>query len=283
MADLNCSACEEIRKTDPNLIVNGFGDDECYSLQNNTGLVTSSGHSNFEDLNNLNDCLVGNMAAEVDSYDVCDWKEFMKNFISNVWTTLKAIICAFSGLWTKVDCVYQGLVALGEGIGQSVGGQSFVRYFRDNSGQTGSQYYWDAVDNASHTLDIYMDADVDDPGSQEADKDYVVLIANCTDMQNPVRLVLDVTYYSSGETDTLENLRLRRAQHPTYIGDQISELSWTTSGAVLVKKGEHIKVNGYVIGASGSSNPKFRLHQFVLTWIPVNVSGSFDPGELIQC
>lgn len=283
MANVSCSACEDLRQTDPNLIVNGFGDDECVSLQNNTGLVASSGHTDFEDLNDMNDCFVGNMATEIDSYDVCDWKTFMKRFIPNVWTTLKGIICAIGGLWTKVDCIYQSLVAFADSIGEGVGGQSFVRYYRDNSGQTGDQYYWDATDDASHTLDIYMDADVDSAGTQEADRDYVVMIANCTDMSNPARLVLDVTYYSSGETDDLETLRKRRAQHPTYIGSQITELSWTTSGAVLVKKGEHIKVNAYVIGASGSTNAKFRLHQFVLTWIPVNVSQSFDPDAILEC
>lgn len=104
MANTNCSACDELRQIDPNLIVNGLGDTECASLQNNTGLVPSSGNDDCEDLNNLNDCLVGNMASEVDAYDVCDWKTFMKKFIPNVWTTFKAIICAICGLWTKVDC-----------------------------------------------------------------------------------------------------------------------------------------------------------------------------------
>lgn len=104
MANMNCEACESIRQIDPSLIVNGIGDTECASLKNNTGLTPSSGHEDEEDLHNLNDCLVGNMATEVDAYDVCDWKTFMKKFIPNVWTTLKAIICAIGGLWTKVDC-----------------------------------------------------------------------------------------------------------------------------------------------------------------------------------
>lgn len=101
---ISCEACEEIRQNDPSFVVNGLGDTECASLQNNTGLNPSSGNDDCEDLNNLNDCLVGNMAAEVDAYDVCDWKTFMKKFIPNVWTTLKAIICAICGLWKKVDC-----------------------------------------------------------------------------------------------------------------------------------------------------------------------------------
>lgn len=104
MANFSCEACDSIRQTDPSLLINGITDTECASLKNNTGLVPSSGHEDEEDLHNLNDCLVGNMATEVDSFDVCDWKTFMKKFIPNLWTTLKAIICAISGLWTKVDC-----------------------------------------------------------------------------------------------------------------------------------------------------------------------------------
>lgn len=102
MANISCEACEEIRQTDPNLIVNGFTDTECNSLKNDTGLSPSSGNNDCEDLNNLNDCLVGNGATEVEAYDVCDWKEFMKKFIPNVWTTFKAIICAICGLWTNI-------------------------------------------------------------------------------------------------------------------------------------------------------------------------------------
>lgn len=74
----------------------------CSSLANDTGLSPSSGHNDCTDLNNLNDCLVGNMETEVDAYDVCDWKTFMKKFIPNVWTTLKGIICAICGIWTNI-------------------------------------------------------------------------------------------------------------------------------------------------------------------------------------
>ena len=75
MANVNCEACEAIRQTDPNLIVNGFTDTECASLKNDTGLSASSGNNDCTDLDNLNDCLVGNGATEVEASDVCDWKE----------------------------------------------------------------------------------------------------------------------------------------------------------------------------------------------------------------
>ena len=102
MANISCSSCEDLRQTDPNLLVNGIGDTECASLQNDTGLVASSGHNDCTDLNNLNDCLIGNQEAEVDLYEVCDWKAFMKQFIPNLWTTIKAVICAICGIWTNI-------------------------------------------------------------------------------------------------------------------------------------------------------------------------------------
>lgn len=98
-----CSACDDLKETSPNFAVNGFTKSMCTSLQNNTGLVPSSGHDDCEDLNDMNDCLVGNMAREVESYQSCDWKKFAKAFIPNLWTTLKAMICSICGVHTKLD------------------------------------------------------------------------------------------------------------------------------------------------------------------------------------
>lgn len=105
MSTLNCSACSEIREVAPEIVVNGLTEDMVTSLQNNTGLNPSDENTDCDDLNNMADCFVGNMAAEVDAYEVCDWKTFMKNFIPNVWTTFKGIIASICGLWTKVDAM----------------------------------------------------------------------------------------------------------------------------------------------------------------------------------
>lgn len=109
MANINCSACDDLRQEAPSVIVNGLGDEECASLQNGTGLSASSDNDNCEDLNNLNDCLIGNLGTEVDAYDVCEWKEFMKKFIPNLWTTLKAIICAVCGVWKHLNGILESV------------------------------------------------------------------------------------------------------------------------------------------------------------------------------
>lgn len=102
----SCEACEELRQEVPQLVVNGFDDDMCTSLQNDTGLSASSGNNDCTDLNNLNDCLVGNMEEEIELYDVCDWKTYTKQLVGNLWTTLKAIICAICGIWTNIHSLW---------------------------------------------------------------------------------------------------------------------------------------------------------------------------------
>lgn len=101
MAKVDCSSCESLRENAPNVIVNGLGKTECNYLKNNTGLAGNS--DDCTDLEALNDCLVGNMEKEVETYEVCDWKPFMKNFIPNVWTVFKGIICSICGLWSNVE------------------------------------------------------------------------------------------------------------------------------------------------------------------------------------
>lgn len=103
MANINCEACSSLRETAPELAVYGLTDDMVTSLQNNTGLNPSDSNDDCDDLNNMNDCLVGNLEGELPAYEVCDWKDFMKKFIPNLWTTLKGIIAAICGLWANVS------------------------------------------------------------------------------------------------------------------------------------------------------------------------------------
>lgn len=116
MSENNCSVCEDLKQADPNLVVNGIGTTECASLRNDTGLSPSSGHDDCDDLNLLNDCLVGRMDKELNAYNSCDWKEFMHNFIPNVWTAFKALICAICGLWTNVHNIWTSITQISASI-----------------------------------------------------------------------------------------------------------------------------------------------------------------------
>lgn len=110
MIDYSCESCEELRQDAPNFVVNGLGDTEVSSLKNNTGLNPSSGNDDCEDLNNMNDCLVGNMKSEIDSYTVCNWKDYMKALVDNLWTMFKGIISAICGLWTQLSELWEQLM-----------------------------------------------------------------------------------------------------------------------------------------------------------------------------
>lgn len=111
-ANRSCRACAELQEKAPDFVQNGVTDTVDLSLRNNTGFNPSSGNNDCIDLNNANDCLIGNMEDEVDAHEVCDWKPFMVDFIHNLWSVLKAMISAICGLWTKVDkteCMTQAL------------------------------------------------------------------------------------------------------------------------------------------------------------------------------
>lgn len=113
MKDIQCDACANLQATAPNFVVNGIGDAECANLANNMGIGGNS--DDCTDLHDANDCLIGFMDDEVDAYSTCDWKVFMKEFIPNVWTMFKAIICSICGVWCKLEAMNSGIdITVGE-------------------------------------------------------------------------------------------------------------------------------------------------------------------------
>lgn len=104
MADIDyCEACETLREVDPNLVVNGFTDENCENLQENKGLAGDS--DNCTDLNLMNDCLIGGSIDEAEITEICDWRDYMSGFVQNLWTMLKALICSICGLWEKLTAL----------------------------------------------------------------------------------------------------------------------------------------------------------------------------------
>lgn len=99
----NCNACEDLRNDAAVFTQNGVNDSVCASLKNNTGFSPTNGNDNCTDLNNANDCLIQNMVDEVEKHDVCDWKAFMRKLLPNIYTMLKAMICAICGVWARLE------------------------------------------------------------------------------------------------------------------------------------------------------------------------------------
>ena len=119
-----CSSCSDLQQNSPEFVVNGVTDDVCISLQNDTGFNPGSDNDDCTDLNNANDCLIGNMEDEVASYQSCDWKEFMPTFIHNLWTVTKSVICSICGLWKYIRKEECAIDVLMNGIKFSVGEDS---------------------------------------------------------------------------------------------------------------------------------------------------------------
>lgn len=108
MSKINCESCDNLRNHAPEFVQNGVTDNICTSLQNNTGLNPSLSvlHENAEDLHDVNDCTIGRMTQEIDAYDVCDWKEFMKKLVPNIYEHNKAQNCSDKGQWDNIERIW---------------------------------------------------------------------------------------------------------------------------------------------------------------------------------
>ena len=106
--EVDCTACDELREHAPDFVQYGMTEKICASLKNDTGLNpdASDVHDDCEDLNMANECLIGRLDDEVESYDTCDWKKFMHKFLPNLHQLLRAFICVICGLWTNVHALW---------------------------------------------------------------------------------------------------------------------------------------------------------------------------------
>lgn len=162
MADnVYCEACEELRTNAAELVVNGWNDDYCTTMQNDNGL--GYGNNDCEDLGTLNDCLIGSMDDEAQITDQCDWRDYMSKFVQNLWTFNSAVICAICGIWTQIWLIWEQIELLWEQvnrlwcivnshsngftleIGEDTEGESYlvagkgVSFYNAGSGQAGNR------------------------------------------------------------------------------------------------------------------------------------------------
>ena len=104
MSTIECTVCEDLMEISPEFVTEGITDTVCTSLKNDTGLNPGlkKRHTDCDDLEIMNDCLIGRPKDELEKYEVCEWKLFMKKFIWNLHEMLGGMICAICGLWIKV-------------------------------------------------------------------------------------------------------------------------------------------------------------------------------------
>lgn len=114
MSELNCNACNDLQEYAPDFVDYGVTDEIAKSLAANTGLNPNLDvlHEDCEDLNDANDCLIGMLPNTVESYKVCDWQEFMLNFLGNLYNLLKAMIASICGLWTNAKNLWSEISSI---------------------------------------------------------------------------------------------------------------------------------------------------------------------------
>ena len=112
MSSKNCSACNDLREYAPGFVQNGTTDAVCTKLSQNKGLSGYDGHDDCDDLHDVNDCLIGNMDDELDSFEICEWPDFMHQLIPNMYETFKTLICSTCGQWGEIDDIKEALCKL---------------------------------------------------------------------------------------------------------------------------------------------------------------------------
>jgi len=103
----HCSACADLKEYAPQVVRRGITAQVCDSLQNNTGLnpnhPTNPNHDNCEALNDLLNCLIGNLHDRLPSFGICDWKEFTDELMQNLFVLQNAMICSECGQWNALQ------------------------------------------------------------------------------------------------------------------------------------------------------------------------------------
>lgn len=247
--DRNCNACEELRENAPDFLENGVTKNVCASLKNNTGMSPASDNKNCEDLDNANDCLVGNMADEVEAYDTCDWKDYIRKFVPNVYNILKAIICSLCGAWSKVEKHDCEIDYLFKGARFSVGeektdgsyavagkGISFLqpKSGQEHTGDLNLLYIAGGLIRNSGSFNFYNDSFTDDDECYNYDNDGVDPQLTKSRQGNKV---WDSTGAMANGGELIVEYRIKRSQYPE-LGTLYSGFGQETGGG-----GYHVRAN----------------------------------------
>lgn len=114
MTEIDCNVCDDLKEISPEFASQGITETVCKSLKNDTGLNPKLPvqHTDCEDLELMNDCLIGRPKDELEKYEQCDWKKFMRKFLWNLHEMLGGIICAVCGLWAFIHDILKRLAKL---------------------------------------------------------------------------------------------------------------------------------------------------------------------------
>lgn len=97
-----CNSCEQLEKYNYDFVQKGITDDMRASLKKDKGLKESNGFNNCQDLNNMNDCLIGGMVERIPSYNSCDLDSALMESLNNIMQMLDVIISGDCGQWENI-------------------------------------------------------------------------------------------------------------------------------------------------------------------------------------
>ena len=109
---MDCKACEYLRKDAAEFSQNGVTTNVCNSLKNDTGLNPNNGHNNCTDMDIATQCFIGNMADELERYDTCDLKKFLRLFITNLFHIINATNCSLCGVWINIHNLWADIARI---------------------------------------------------------------------------------------------------------------------------------------------------------------------------
>ena len=120
------NACNRIKSKNPNIVTQGITDITVENISNGFGLSPCKNPTDYEhseayphnksDINDLIDCLIGSLSNELETYNVCNWKEFMLKTLGNIYNVLKIMNEDTCG----INNIYANEVSTGEATGNIV-------------------------------------------------------------------------------------------------------------------------------------------------------------------
>lgn len=110
-----CSACDSLKATSSKFVQYGVTDAICANIKANQGFE-NKGHNNCTDMHYMNDCLIGGLLENIDTVDVCDTKEAIKDLEKNLISIMDVMICSDCGQWEEIEKLWAEIQKLWNAI-----------------------------------------------------------------------------------------------------------------------------------------------------------------------
>ncbi len=107
-----CASCETLEKYNYDFVQKGLTDDMVASLKKDKGLKESNGWNNCQDLQDMNDCLIGGMVNDIPSFNSCDLDKALIESLNNIMQLLDAIIAGDCGQWENIWAIWDEIAKI---------------------------------------------------------------------------------------------------------------------------------------------------------------------------